>query len=188
MPDAELRTQRDYLCDSRLLYDNPMVGRSGYRAKPFVQCGMETLGIFGTAVNEMLLQSHEGKIRVFPAIPSRFTAAFTLWAEGAFRVSSAIDSLGNIPFVEIMSQAGQECRIRNPWDDAPVRVTDGNGHPVAVLVDCDHVLSFATKAGESYVLTRQGTSAPVPLTYPGLRNEQPKYHGEAMLGKERTYR
>ena len=188
VPDAELRTQRDYLCDSRLLYDNPMVGRSGYRAKPFVQCGMETLGIFGTAVNEMLLQSHEGKIRVFPAIPSRFAAAFTLWAEGAFRVSSAIDSLGNIPFVEIMSQAGQECRIRNPWDDDPVRVTDGNGHPVAVLVDCDHVLSFATKAGESYVLTRQGTSAPVSLTYPGLRNERPKHYGEAMLGKERTYR
>ena len=127
-------------------------------------------------------------MRFFPAIPSRFAATFTLWAEGDFRVSSARDSLGNIPFVEIMSQAGQECRLQNPWGDASVRLTDEDGHPVAVLVDCDHVLSFATKAGESYVLTRQDTSAPVSLTYPGLRNEQPKHHGEAMLGKERTYR
>lgn len=185
--NAELYAQRDYLYDARLCYDDPQVGRSGYRTRPFVQCGMETLGIFGTAVNEMLLQSHEGKIRVFPAIPSRFDAAFTLWAEGAFRVSSAIDSLGNIPFVEIKSLAGRDCHVQNPWGDAPVCVVDEAGHAVRVKTDRSRVLSFATKAGKSYILEKKGSTS-ASQAYPGVRNEHPKHYGEAMLGKECTYR
>lgn len=186
--DAELYAQRDYIYDSRLLYNNPQVGRSGYRVRPFVQCGMETLGIFGTAVNEMLLQSYEGKIRVFPARPSQFGAAFTLWAEGAFRVSSVVDSAGNIPFVEIKSVAGQNCRIQNPWGDALVQVTDDKGQPVPVKVDKEQVLLFPTKPDGVYVLEKQGMPAPAPLSYSGKRNNQPKRYGEAMLGKECTFR
>ena len=76
IPNAELYAQRDYMYDSRLTYNRPEAGKSGFRTKPFVQCGMETMGILGTAINEMLLQSHEGKIRVFPAIPSEIRICF----------------------------------------------------------------------------------------------------------------
>ena len=134
--------------DSRLTYNRPEAGKSGFRTKPFVQCGMETMGILGTAINEMLLQSHEGKIRVFPAIPSKFASAFTLRAEGAFIVSSVIDSLGNIPFVEIKSLAGKECRIQNPWDDDLVQVVTQNNRNVNIEVNKDNVISFKTTIGE----------------------------------------
>ena len=187
IPNAELYAQRDYMYDSRLTYNRPEAGKSGFRTKPFVQCGMETMGILGTAINEMLLQSHEGKIRVFPAIPSKFASAFTLRAEGAFIVSSVIDSLGNIPFVEIKSLAGKECRIQNPWDDDLVQVVTQNNRNVNIEVNKDNVISFKTTIGESYIVRKKGIDVNhVSKTYHAVPNMFPKKYGEAMLGKECT--
>ena len=188
IPNAELYAQRDYMYDSRLTYNRPEAGKSGFRTKPFVQCGMETMGILGTAINEMLLQSHEGKIRVFPAIPSKFASAFTLRAEGAFIVSSVIDSLGNIPFVEINSLAGKECRIQNPWDDDLVQVVTQNNRNVNIEVNKDNVISFKTTIGESYIVRKKGIDVNhVSKTYHAVPNMFPKKYGEAMLGKECTF-
>ena len=188
IPNAELYAQRDYMYDSRLTYNRPEAGKSGFRTKPFVQCGMETMGILGTAINEMLLQSHEGKIRVFPAIPSKFASAFTLRAEGAFIVSSVIDSLGNIPFVEIKSLAGKECRIQNPWDDDLVQVVTQNNRNVNIEVNKDNVISFKTTIGESYIVRKKGIDVNhVSKTYHAVPNMFPKKYGEAMLGKECTF-
>ena len=188
IPNAELYAQRDYMYDSRLTYNRPEAGKSGFRTKPFVQCGMETMGILGTAINEMLLQSHEGKIRVFPAIPSKFASAFTLRAEGAFIVSSVIDSLGNIPFVEIKSLAGKECRIQNPWDDDLVQVVTQNNRNVNIEVNKDNVISFKTTIGESYIVRKKGIDVHhVSKTYHAVPNMFPKKYGEAMLGKECTF-
>ena len=188
IPNAELYAQRDYMYDSRLTYNRPEAGKSGFRTKPFVQCGMETMGILGTAINEMLLQSHEGKIRVFPAIPSKFASAFTLRAEGAFIVSSVIDSLGNIPFVEIKSLAGKECRIQNPWDDDLVQVVTQNNRNVNIEVNKDNVISFKTTIGESYIVRKKGIDVNhVSKTYHAVPNMFPKKYGEVMLGKECTF-
>lgn len=188
IPNAELYAQRDYMYDSRLTYNRPEAGKSGFRTKPFVQCGMETMGLLGTAINEMLLQSHEGKIRVFPAIPSKFASAFTLRAEGAFIVSSVIDSLGNIPFVEIKSLAGKECRIQNPWDDDLVQVVTQNNRNVNIEVNKDNVISFKTTIGESYIVRKKGIDVNhVSKTYHAVPNMFPKKYGEAMLGKECTF-
>ena len=188
IPNAELYAQRDYMYDSRLTYNRPEAGKSGFRTKPFVQCGMETMGILGTAINEMLLQSHEGKIRVFPAIPSKFASAFTLRAEGAFIVSSVIDSLGNIPFVEIKSLAGKECRLQNPWDDDLVQVVTQNNRNVNIEVNKDNVISFKTTIGESYIVRKKGIDVNhVSKTYHAVPNMFPKKYGEAMLGKECTF-
>ena len=187
--NAELYTQRDYIYDSRLTYNSPMGGQSGLRTKPFVQCGMETMGIFATAVNEMLLQSHEGKIRVFPAIPSKFPAAFTLLAEGAFMVSSVIDSLGVIAFVEVESLAGKECRIQNPWGTEDVSIITQDGRNMHVKVDRNNVLCFKTKVGESYTIRKKNDETlHTPETYRAERNMHPKKYGEAILGKECTFR
>lgn len=189
VPNAKLYTQRDYMYDSRLTYNRPEAGRSGFRTKPFVQCGMETMGIVGTAINEMLLQSHEGKIRVFPAIPSKFKAAFTLRAEGAFMVSSAIDSLETIPCVEIKSLAGKRCRIQNPWGDSAVQVVTQGNQNVHIEIDKNNVISFETTVGSSYIIKKENADALyVPETYQATRNLLPKKYGEAMLGKECTFK
>lgn len=189
IPNAELYAQRDYIYDSRLTYNRSEAGKSGFRTKPFVQCGMETMGILGTAINEMLLQSHEGKIRIFPAIPSKFGAAFTLRAEGAFIVSSTIDSLETIPFVEIRSLAGKECRIQNPWKDEPVQVMVQGNRDVNFVVSKDNVISFKTMVGKSYLIRKKGASEHCnPKVYEAERNRFPKKYGEAMLGKVCTFK
>jgi hypothetical protein len=53
-------------------------------------------------------------IHIFPAWPREWDAHFKLLCRGGFLVSSSLQK-GKIEFVEIMSQAGAVCRIRNPW-------------------------------------------------------------------------
>ena len=68
------------------------------------------------ALMEMLLQSWGGKIRVFPAVPEFWPDVYfeKLRAEGAFLVTARRDN-GQTQFVEILSEAGETCRLRNPF-------------------------------------------------------------------------
>ena len=43
---------------------------------PFRHMSMEAMSVFATAINESLLQSYDGIIRVFPAFPSRQIRSF----------------------------------------------------------------------------------------------------------------
>jgi hypothetical protein len=75
------------------------------------------------AVTEMLMQSHEGVIRLFPCWPKDRAARFgTLRAEGAFLVSATLNG-GVVGGIEITSEKGLDCCIANPWPGRPVRVT-----------------------------------------------------------------
>jgi alpha-L-fucosidase 2 len=67
-------------------------------------------------VQEMLLQSHRGRIVVFPAIPASWgdVAFTTLRAEGAFLVSAARTG-GKVARVEIIAERGGRCRIVSPF-------------------------------------------------------------------------
>jgi alpha-L-fucosidase 2 len=74
------------------------------------------------ALNEMLLQSHEGVIRLFPCWPRGMDARFgTLRAVGAFLVSAELKN-GVISGVTISSEKGRPCTIVNPWLDRKVEV------------------------------------------------------------------
>ena len=74
------------------------------------------------AVNEMLLQSHDGVLRIFPCWPREMDAKFgTLGAVGAFLVSAEIKG-GLIPGVTILSEKGRDCTIVNPWPGRDVQV------------------------------------------------------------------
>ncbi|MEQ7799470.1 glycoside hydrolase family 95-like protein [Pedobacter sp. ASV1-7] len=53
-------------------------------------------------------------MRVFPAWPDDWDAKYTMLARGNFLVTSSIKQ-GQIEFVELLSQSGSTCRIRNPW-------------------------------------------------------------------------
>lgn len=84
--------------------------------KPFGYFGMEAPSTLACAMNEMLLQSHDGIIRVGPAIDGQ-SARFTLHATGGFIVSSELDA-GEVLWVCIKSQGGNPCTISNPWPKA----------------------------------------------------------------------
>ncbi|MEE0955902.1 MAG: hypothetical protein U0L49_08855 [Eubacterium sp.] len=79
--------------------------------------GSENLNTVPDTIQEMMLQSHEGILRIFPVWPRKKhpNAAFHgFWACGAFRVSAELKD-GEVKKVEILSIKGGDLRLENPW-------------------------------------------------------------------------
>ena len=93
-------------------------------------------------------------IRVFPAWPSQWDAAYTLLARGAFLVSSSMKN-GRIEFVEIKSQVGGQCRLRNPWPGTTLTLYR-NGKKAENL--SGSLLLLPTTMDETIVVVPSGTS------------------------------
>ncbi|NBD24259.1 glycosyl hydrolase family 95 catalytic domain-containing protein [Paenibacillus glycinis] len=75
-------------------------------------------------INECLLQSYNGALRLFPNWPAGKAAAFsTLRAVGGFLVSAETDAEG-VRWIEVSSEAGTELRLYNPWGTDVVCFTD----------------------------------------------------------------
>lgn len=93
--------------------------------------GAQRLGNAATAVNTALIQSvpsAPGKdpvIYLFPAWPEEWNARFELLARGSFMVSASVKE-GKVGEVDIVSQEGGVCRIKNPWTGKKVTI-DRNG-------------------------------------------------------------
>jgi alpha-L-fucosidase 2 len=84
--------------------------------------GIESCGGF-LAINEMLLQSHEGVLRFFPCWPRDQDARFgTLRAVGAFLVSAELKN-GVVGGVKIISEKGADCTVQNPWPGKKVTIS-----------------------------------------------------------------
>ncbi|HVZ57603.1 MAG TPA: glycoside hydrolase N-terminal domain-containing protein [Chitinophagaceae bacterium] len=71
---------------------------------------------FAQGVHELLIQTRDGVLEVFPALPSSWkTASFThLRAQGAFLVSAAKEN-GLVTRVEIQAEKGGPLRLRMPF-------------------------------------------------------------------------
>ena len=122
----------------------------------------QRLGRAAEALHAALLQSvppAPGKdpvIHVFPAWPREWDAVYTLLARGAFLVSASIEKR-RIEFVEIQSQAGGECRLRNPWPNAALTLYR-NGKKAEDL--SGSLLAFPTARGETVILVPRGSAPP----------------------------
>jgi hypothetical protein len=104
-------------------------------------------------VTEMLLQSHEGVIRLFPCWPRESDARVgTLRAVGAFLVSAEVNG-GIISGVIITSEKGGDCNVVNPWTGQTVRVMRNNKKPETLTGDR---LTVKTVAGETFGLSPEG--------------------------------
>jgi hypothetical protein len=80
------------------------------------------------AIHRMMLQSHEGVLRFFPAWPTDKDASFNrLRAYGAFLVSAQLKG-GVVSGVRITSEKGRDCTMANPWPGEKVSVIR-NGKP-----------------------------------------------------------
>ena len=114
--------------------------------------GIESVGGF-LAINEMLLQSHDGVLRLFPCWPRSLDAAFgTLRARGAFLVSARLRQ-GEISHVSLQSEKGRSCTIANPWPGRTVSVVrDGRRAEEAT----GEQLLVATAPGETLELSVVG--------------------------------
>jgi hypothetical protein len=107
--------------------------------------GIETFAAVPLTINEMLLQSYEGIIRIFPNWNHSKDASFNkLRAYGAFVVSSSLKK-GKIGYVKLVSEKGRVCMMENPWPHRSVELTR-NGKK-AEIVEGD-VLKFPTRENE----------------------------------------
>ncbi len=183
VPNAQRVCQRDYITDRACKYNNI------WPTQPFVQCGLEPLGILAATVNEMLLQSHEGILRIFPATPDDWPAAFTLRACGGFLVSSEKDKGAAPRYVVIESLLGNPCRLVNPWPDRPAVVEQIAPSETPVETTADQAaLSFATTRGAVYLARVTDTPHPDLATrFTGRANKGPKRYQESSLGKPRDF-
>ncbi len=94
-------------------------------------------------INECLLQSYNGVIRLFPNWPLDKQASFsTLRAVGAFLVSASCGG-GRIEGVEILSETGSTRRILNPWQTG-MRIVRASGESSTR----DETVVLGTAAGE----------------------------------------
>jgi hypothetical protein len=120
----------------------------------FLHCYFESAANIMAGVNEMLLQSHDGIIRVFPAVEENFTGIFTLYATAGFKVTSEMSD-GEIRYVHITSEFSRVCTIEIPWPDTPVSVTRSSHNGESAVFSIDrNILSFDAVQGGEYLIMR----------------------------------
>ena len=117
-------------------------------------------GILSAGMQDGLLQSISATpggdpvIRVFPAWDKNKPAYFKLLAKGGFLVSSSVKN-GEVSFLEINSQLGGTCRIRNPW---PANTVSLYRNGVKTEEITGSLISFSTSIGEDIKIVRQGVN------------------------------
>ncbi len=161
----------------------------GLPRRPFAHMGLEAGSVLEATINEMLLQSHDGKIRVFPAVPDDWEGSFTLHAQGAF-VVTAERSDGNVKYVAVRSLKGQRCCLVSPCGaEEKIRVRPVDSEEMLLEAENAEEVTFATEAGRTYVVERCGRpiSSFEHETITGRRNEGPKSKGQARLGMPRQF-
>ena len=93
--------------------DQSQSGKSKFTYRPFT---LEGNFAFAAALQEMLLQSHTGKIHIFPALPNDWKdlSFEKLRAESAFIVSASLRG-GKLAHAEIMAEQGGTLQVINSF-------------------------------------------------------------------------
>ncbi len=96
-------------------------GYSNFTYRPFT---LEGNFAAGTAIQEMFLQSHNGRIKIFPCIPDTWqdVSFYQLRAEGGFLIS-AEKKKGKVSKIVIKSDVGTECILFSPFTNEEVQLT-----------------------------------------------------------------
>jgi len=101
-------------------------------------------------LNECMMQSYTGTIRLFPNTKNLGPARFKdLRAVGAFLVSAAFDGR-KISQVSLMSEKGKTAQLANPWRTTRVRVTRQRDVGSVPVRHENGILIFSTEPGERY--------------------------------------
>ncbi len=87
-------------------------------------------------IQEMLIQSQGGKVRVFPAVPAEWkdVSFSTLRAEGAFLVSACRKG-GVAERIEITAERGGRCRLVSPFSGKDLVLDLKKGETIALTKD-----------------------------------------------------
>lgn len=157
-----------------------------FPAWPFRHMSMEAMSVLATGMNESLLQSYDGTIRIFPAFGGQKTARFTLHAQGGFVISSEIKA-GAVKWISIKSLHGNTCKLELPWGKANMQsnLTRKN------RVMSEKIASIKTKPEELIMIfpEMQDLKSWSVVREQPTPNENVKYHstGKAQLGIPRMF-
>ena len=153
---------------------------------PFRHMSMESMAVLATAINESLLQGHDGILRIAPAFASEKMARFTLHAVGSFKVS-AEKNHGKVRWISIESGGGKECRIELPWEKAAIYA---NRKKINYVTQ-GSIATFKTERGIRYLLLPEGVVA--ASVFGGSEspeaNQKARFHasGKVQLGLPRMF-
>jgi hypothetical protein len=150
-----------YTCCARIGYDpktmlarmRQMTDRNSMPNKllAFGGGGIENVAGFH-GITEMLLQSHDGVLRLFPCWPKDQDARFGgLRTVGAFLVSAELKS-GIVTGVKIVSEKGKDCTVVNPWPGSKVQLVC-NGKISSIGVMEGDRFTFKTAVNEAIELS-----------------------------------
>ncbi len=109
----------------------------------------ENLSLPGV-LNECLLQSYTGVLRVFPNAKGLGPARFRdLRAAGAFLVSATWDGAA-VSTLELLSEKGGKVKLADPWGNGGVKVTEiPPNREVSPRIEHE-IIEFDTGAGKRY--------------------------------------
>ncbi len=124
-------------------------GYSNFRYRPFT---LEGNFASAAGLQEMLLQSYSGTIRVFPAVPAAWkdVSFTTLRAEGAFLVSAERRD-GLTRHVKILAEKEGLCRLENPFPGSRFKA---EGIPKDMIQQKNNELHIKMSPGRQVVLVR----------------------------------
>ncbi|MEC0227560.1 glycosyl hydrolase family 95 catalytic domain-containing protein [Paenibacillus alba] len=178
-------------------------------------CMMEASGEMVAAVNEMLLQSYDGVIHVFPALPSgeseqersiglyeheveNKVRTYEKWSDcsfqgvlavGAFEISAELKN-GGTTWVYIRSKAGSKAVIRNPFHcSQTVLVAKKTGHSWS-QVDYDQengCMLFDTEKNGEYAMYPHAESL-LPEFFQFKPNPIPVQRAHPLVHEAHTHR
>ena len=107
------------------------------------------------AINDLLLQSHGGRMRFFPAWNATVLGAAsfaTLRAYGAFLVSAAVDASGAVGPVSVESELGGAVVFESAWPGHTPKVVSG-GTAIPTTVVSPGIYSFTSKTAGKYTIS-----------------------------------
>lgn len=165
-------------------------------AWPFRHFTLEAVPIACAALNEMLLQSHEGFLRLLPAVPPAWSGSFKLAAEGGFTVHAQYTQ-GRVDWFAVESRTETLCKAVNPWGAKSVYAchpnSGGQGAGSQLLKPAkngpDYILEFPVLPGAPALISPRrdilaGWQTQAAIYEP---NEAAKTYGKAQLGLPRMY-
>ena len=131
----------------------------------------DATGVHCTGLQEMLLQSHDGIIRIAPAMPRSWSASFRLHAFDGFVVEAAIEH-GVPRTARITATRGGCLRLRNASRE-PLRITGGDVVPPGGLLECattpQEVVMLVWGDGSTPSLAADDSHRREEIVWPGWR-------------------
>ncbi len=187
-PESAIRFSKGIMRDASVSdWKEQMKPENKFRGSlwEFRHMGMESMSVLSCAMNESLLQSHDGVIRIAPAIAPGQSARFTLHAVGGFVVSGEIVD-GELKFAAIRSIKGGDCTVELPWKATYISRKGAKAEKLT-----GKQTTIALRKGETVTLTASAGGTKnlkiTPVKYE--KNKQAKFSKNriASLGLERMF-